>query len=133
MRSGGADLARVGEFLADAPVAIAAAMALEDGFDQVADPAVLGLGGRGCGGVVAAAARHLEAGADWPDAMAGGLVDVVDHLAELAGSLVPRMTAAFFLNVILLAQEGVFAAQGAQLVRCGALACGSPCALCRQL
>ena len=31
----------------------------EDGFDQVADPAVLGLGGRGRGGVVEAAARHL--------------------------------------------------------------------------
>ena len=93
----GADHARVGEFRADAPIAIAAAMVLEDGFDQVADPAVLGLGGRGRGGVIEAAAGHLEAGADWTDAIAGGLPDIVDHLAELEGSLVvPRMTAAFF-------------------------------------
>ena len=45
-----AELARVGEFLADAPIAIAAALALEDGFDEIADPAVLGGGGRGRGG-----------------------------------------------------------------------------------
>ena len=87
---GRADHARVGEFLADSPVAIAAAMALEDGFDEVADPAVLGLDGRGRGGVVEAAARHLEAGADWTDAMAGGLVDVVGHLAELEGVWCPK-------------------------------------------
>ena len=93
---GGADFARIGEFRADAPVAMAAAMALEDGCDEVADPAVLGLGGRGRGGVVEAAARDLEGGADWPEAVAGGLVDVVDRVAELAGSLGPRMTAAFF-------------------------------------
>ena len=46
---GRADLARVGKFLADSPIAIAAAMAPEDGLDQVADPAVLALGGRGRG------------------------------------------------------------------------------------
>ena len=63
---------------------------------RIADPAVLGLGGRGRGGVVEVAARHLEAGADGPDAIAGGLVNVVDHLAELQGSLVPRITAASF-------------------------------------
>jgi hypothetical protein len=46
--------------------------------------------------MVEAAARHLEAGADLTDAMAGGLADVLDHLAEFAGGLVPRMTAAIF-------------------------------------
>ena len=46
---GRTDLARVGEFLADSPVAVAAAMVPEDGLDQIADPAVLALGGRGRG------------------------------------------------------------------------------------
>jgi len=46
---GRADLARVGKFLADSPIAIAAAMALEDGLDPITDPAVLALGGRGRG------------------------------------------------------------------------------------
>ena len=44
---GRADLARVGEFLADSTIAIAAAMVPEDGLDQITDPAVLALGGRG--------------------------------------------------------------------------------------
>ena len=47
---GRADLARVGKFLADSPVAVAATMALEDGLDPITDPAVLALGGRWRGG-----------------------------------------------------------------------------------
>ncbi|MDH4444093.1 MAG: hypothetical protein QE267_03080, partial [Akkermansiaceae bacterium] len=42
------------------------------------------------------AAGDAEGGADRSDAMAGGLVDVIDHLPELSWGLVPRMTAAFF-------------------------------------
>ena len=80
-----ADHARGGEFRADSAIAIAAALALEDGLDPGADPAIHGLGGRGRGGVVIAAARHLEAGTDLPDATAYGLSDVADHLPELEG------------------------------------------------
>ena len=37
----------------------------------------------------------MEAGTDLPDAIAGGLPDIVDRLAELEGALVPGITAAF--------------------------------------
>jgi hypothetical protein len=52
------------------------------------------------------------------------LVDVADHFAKFGWGLIPRMTAAF-LKVIFRLEEGVFPSQGAQVVRCGPLACGS--------
>ena len=75
--------------------------------------------------MIEAAARHLEAGTDLPDARAGGLPDIVDHLSELEGSLVPRMTAAFF-KMSFSWRRRVFSRRRARSkVRFGALACGS--------
>jgi hypothetical protein len=79
----------------DSEVAVAAAVALEDLGDEVSDGAVCELAGGGLSGVVVVAAGDAEGGADLTDSVAGGGVNVGDHLAKLGGVLVPRMTAAF--------------------------------------
>ena len=93
----GADHPTVGEFLADAPVAVAAAAAaFEDGFNQRAKLGVRALGGSRYGGVVEAAAGQFQGGAYCPHAAAGLLGDEGNHRAGGNRGLVPRMMAAFF-------------------------------------
>ena len=58
--------------------------------------AVCELAGGGVSCVVVAAAGDAEGGADLPDSVAGGGVNVSDHFPKFGGVLVPRMTAAFF-------------------------------------
>ena len=93
---GGTDDALVGKLVPDSPVAVTAAVALENALDFHADRFVGRLHGSGGGGVIVAAPGNAEGGADPSDALAGGLVDVADHFAKLGWGLVPRMTAAFF-------------------------------------
>ena len=81
---------------AEAAVAVASAVAPEDGLDQVAKAGVGDLRRGGCGGVVEAAAGLAEHGTDLADAAAGFLGDELDHRAAPGWGLVPRMTAAFF-------------------------------------
>jgi hypothetical protein len=63
----------------DSTVAVAAAVALENPFDELAEYDVRALAGSRLGGVVVAAARDSENLADGPDAVAGLLMDVLDH------------------------------------------------------
>jgi hypothetical protein len=86
---GGAGDAVIGQVAPDPAVAVAAAMALEDGLDAVADVAVGQLGGGGRGGVIVAAAGDAEHATDASDSLSGGG-------AEVGWGLVPRMIAAFF-------------------------------------
>jgi len=68
------------------------------GLNEVAEATVLGLGGCGRGGVVEAAARHLEAGTDLTGAITGGLAENVDDDAEFFGDLRNRLASAQKLN-----------------------------------
>ena len=90
------DHAPVGEFLADPAVAVAAAVAFEDGFNERAKLGVGALGGSRCGGVIEAAARQFQGGTHRPHTAAGLPGDLGDHRASGERGLVPRMMAAFF-------------------------------------
>lgn len=83
------------EFLPDATVTVAAAVAFEDLFDENAEPDILLLSGSGHGGMIKAAARQLQSVADLADAGAGPDPEWQAHRAGLSGGGVPRMTAAF--------------------------------------
>src|SRR5690606_13278060 len=76
--------------------AVAAAVAVEDCLDHVAELLVGALRGGGPGGVVVAAAGDTKDGANRADAISGGIMDFPDHFPELGWGLVPNMTAAFF-------------------------------------
>ncbi len=93
---GGAGEAHGGQFGGDSPVTVATAMLPEDGFNSGSEFLIRTLRSGGFSGMVVAAARHFQHGADDPEGVAGGLADGVHHFPELDGSLVPRMTAAFF-------------------------------------
>ena len=63
----------------DSAIAVAAAMTLENRFDEIAEFDVGGLAGSGIAGVVIAAAGNCENLTDGPDAVACLLVDLLDH------------------------------------------------------
>ena len=75
----------IGEFLAQAAVAVASAVAPEERLDEIAEAGVGDLRRGGCGGVVEAAAGLPEHRADLADAAAGFLGD------ERGSSLVSRL------------------------------------------
>ncbi len=93
---GGAGEAHGGQFGVDSPVAVAPAMLSKDGFHSGFEFIIRTLRGGAFSGMEVAAARHFQHGADDPERVAGGLADGVHHFPELDGSLVPRMSAAFF-------------------------------------
>ena len=72
-----ASQASIGEFGRQAAVAVASAVAPEDGLDQVAHASVGDLPRGGCGGVVEAAASLAERGADLADTTASFQSDEV--------------------------------------------------------
>ena len=63
----------------DSAIAVAAAMTLENRFDEIAEFDVGGLAGSGIGGVVVAATRNCENLTNRPDAAACLLVDLLNH------------------------------------------------------
>jgi hypothetical protein len=86
----------VGQFDADPAVPVTAEVGSENGFD---DPSCLFIGslcGGGPRGVIVTISWHRQGGTDDPDGQPGGPAQIMDHLMELAGPLVTRMTAAFF-------------------------------------
>ncbi len=86
----------IDEILVDSTVAIAMKVTVKDLFDLIANFLIGAFCRCGRGRVVVAAARKIEDFADRTDPVTGGCMNDVDHFAELAGLLVPRITAAFF-------------------------------------
>jgi hypothetical protein len=68
----------VGQVATDPAIAITASMVFENDFDLGAERLVGALGGSRVGGVIVAAARDAEDGADAAQAMGGGMVDGPD-------------------------------------------------------
>jgi hypothetical protein len=91
-----AEVAVIGEDGAHAAVAVASAVVEEDGLDAAAEGVVGELGLGGLSGVVKAAARQVESGADLANTGAGVLGEQSDQGASGYWVLRPRMTAAFF-------------------------------------
>jgi len=94
--SRGASQAPIGEFDRQMAVAVASAVAPEDGLDEFTKMHVGDLSHGGGGGVVEAAAGFLEDRAHLANTAAGLLRDELDHRPAPGWGLVPRMTAVFF-------------------------------------
>ncbi len=94
--AGAADDAFCRELLPDATVTVAPSVMMEDGADGLGQRSILHAALRGRGGVVIAAARHLENRADTAHTVPCGVGDGGDHLAQLSWGLEPRIIAAFF-------------------------------------
>ncbi len=116
----------IGQLAVGSTIAVTTSVALGHLFDQLSQFAAGTHRRRGLGGVVVAAARHFEDSADRKDTVAGGVVDGINHFANLGWGLVRRITAAF-LERRSRGGGGRFRVAGRAylIVRCGLLAYGS--------